>query len=232
VTKGFPFGKSSAPLWIAAGNPCRTRKQKERDRFLMAIYGYVRCSTDDQTIMQQMDALRAAKCDRIFKDKFIRATAKNRPALLAVRKALKPGDTFMVTAIDRAFRSTAEAIAFLDDVMGDSVTFRSLAQSIDTRTPEGRKWYIDSANQAEYERAVISRRTREQMAAAKRRGKKFGRPKKLTPKKVLWARKALTGKKARSPSHVAKQLKVSLRTLNRALAENPAKTRSSRRSYS
>jgi DNA invertase Pin-like site-specific DNA recombinase len=198
----------------------------------MAIYGYVRCSTDRQTIMQQVDALRAAKCDRIFRDKAIRATSKKRPALLAVRKALKPGDTFMVTAIDRAFRSTADAIAFLDDVMKNGVTFRSLAQSIDTRTPEGRKWYIDAANSAEYERAVISRRTRQQMAAAKRRGKKFGRPRKLNKRKILWARKALAGKTAKPLSHVAKQLKVSPRTLKRALARKPAKTASSRASRS
>lgn len=222
MTKGFPIGKPDvfAPLLI--GNPCRERKQQERDRFLMAIYGYVRCSTDRQTIMQQMDALRAAGCNRIFKDKAIRATAKKRPALVAVRKALKPGDTFVVTAIDRAFRSTADAIAFLDDVMRDGVTFRSLAQSIDTRTPEGRKWYIDAANSAEYERAVISRRTREQMAAAKRRGKKFGRPRKLDRKKILWARKALKGKAAWSLSHIARKLGVSPRTLKRALAKGPA----------
>lgn len=178
--------------------------------------------------MQQMDALRAAGCDRIFKDKAVRATAKKRPALLAVGKALKAGDIFMVTAIDRGFRSTAEAIAFLDDVMSRGVTFRSLAQCIDTRTPEGRKWYIDAANSAEYERAVISRRTREQMAAAKRRGKKFGRPRKLDGKKIQRARKLLRGPKAKPPSHVAKQLNVSLRTLNRALAESPSKAGSSR----
>lgn len=185
----------------------------------MAIYGYVRCSTDRQTIMQQVDALRAARCDRIFKDKAVKATSKKRPALAAVRETLRPGDTFVVTAIDRAFRSTAEAIAFLDEVMKIGVTFRSLAQNIDTRTPEGRKWYIDAANSAEYERAVISRRTREQMAAAKRRGKKFGRPRKLDRKKILWARKALKGRKAKPLAHIARELNVSPRTLRRALAK-------------
>src|SRR5262249_42052867 len=123
----------------------------------MAMYGYVRCSTDKQTVAQQCDALRAAGCERIFKDRAVRATAKKRHGLSAVRKHLKPGDTFMVTAIDRAFRSTMDAILFLDEVMKEGVIFRSLAQHIDTRTPEGRKWYIDAANSAEYERAVISR---------------------------------------------------------------------------
>src|SRR5262245_51071994 len=119
----------------------------------MALIGYVRCSTDRQMVLQQVDALRAAGCGHIYKDKAVRATAKKRPGLIAVRKALKPGDTFVVSSIDRAFRSTIEAIMFLDDVTKDGVTFRSLAQHIDTRTPEGRKWYIDMANIAEYERA-------------------------------------------------------------------------------
>src|SRR5262245_51532887 len=150
----------------------------------MAIYGYVRCSTDKQTVAQQCDALRAAGCERIFRDKAIRATAKKRPALATLRELLEPGDVFTVTAIDRAFRSTMDAIRFLDDVMERCVTFRSLAHNIDTRTPEGRKWYIDAANLAEYERAIISRRTREAMAACKRRGMTFGRPPKLTKAKI------------------------------------------------
>jgi len=190
----------------------------------MTVYGYVRCSTDKQTIMQQVDALRAAGCKQIFKDKAIRATAKHRPALIAIRKALQSGDTFMVTAIDRAFRSTFEAIAFLDDVMKHGITFRSLAQHIDTRTPEGRKWYIDTANNAEYERAVISRRTKEQMAAAKRRGRKFGRPRKLDPrkhrKKIAWARQAMRGNTPKTYAEVARTLRVSTRTVRRILARS------------
>ena len=164
--------------------------------------------------MQQIDALRAVGCKPIFQDKAVRATAKNRPALLRVRQALKPGDTFVVTAIDRAFRSTFEAIGFLDELIREGIVFRSLAQSIDTRTPEGRKWYIDAANSAEYERAVISRRTREQMAAAKRRGKVFGRKRKLTAKQVTKARAQL---KKRTIVEVARQFDVSPRTLTRSL---------------
>lgn len=93
-----------------------------------------------------------------------------------MRKALKPGDTFVITAIDRAFRSTIDAIIFLDNITKNGIAFRSLVRNIDTRTPEGRRWYIHAASDAEYERAVISRRTREQMAAAKRRGKNLDAP--------------------------------------------------------
>lgn len=182
----------------------------------MALLGYVRCSTDKQQVRQQCDALRRIGCTRIYKDKAVHATAKKRPALLSLRKALQPGDTFVVTAIDRAFRSVFEAIAFLDDLTKEGITFRSLAQSIDTRTLEGRKWYIDAANNAEYERGLISRRTKEAMQAAKRRGKKFGRRPKLTKAQVTWARKELTALK-KTKIAIAKELSVSARTLTRAL---------------
>ncbi len=69
----------------------------------------------------------------------VKATARKHPGLAAVRKALKPGDTFVITSIDRAFRSTIDAIIFLDDITKDDIAFRSLVQNIDTRTPEGRR---------------------------------------------------------------------------------------------
>ena len=177
--------------------------------------GYVRCSTNRQMVLQQIDQLRAAGCQYIYKDKAVRATAKKRPGLIAMRRQLKPGDIFVVTSIDRAFRSTMDAIKFLDEITRDGITFKSLAQNIDTRTPEGRKWYIDTASWAEYERAVISRRTREAMAACKRRGRKFGRPRKLSQKRIAWAKKELrAGGKIKS---IARRLRVTPRTLKRAL---------------
>jgi len=184
----------------------------------MALYGYVRCSTDKQKTIRQRDALRAVGRDRIFQDKGVRATQKNRPALIKLRKLLRPGDTFCITEIDRGFRSTFEAIAFLDDIQAENVTFRILVEKVDTRTPEGRHWFIVKAADAEYEREKISRRTREYMAAAKRRGQKFGRPRKLNKTKIARARKALSGKNKKTLSQVAKRLRVSPRTLTRALS--------------
>jgi DNA invertase Pin-like site-specific DNA recombinase len=187
----------------------------------MALFGYVRCSTDKQQVRQQCDALRAAGCTRIFRDKAVNATAKSRPGLIAIREALRPQtDTFVVVAVDRAFRSTFEAIAFLDGLTAEGIAFRSLEQNIDPRTLEGRRWYISKANDAEYERGVISRRTREAMAAAKRRGKKFGRPRKMTPKKLARAKAALhEGKTCKA---AARLVSVSQRTLSRALARKPS----------
>ena len=189
----------------------------------MTIYGYVRCSTDKQTVLQQVDALKAYGCERIFRDRAASAATARRKGLQAIKRALKPGDTFVVTAIDRGFRCTLDAILFLDDVIRTGqVVFVSLRESLDTSTPEGRRRYIHAAADAEYERAVISMRTREAMQALKRRGRKFGRRPKLDPrkhrKKIAWARKALTGATPKTYAKVARKLGVSPRTLRRALA--------------
>ena len=137
--------------------------------------GYARVSTDGQTTQQQIYELERAGCDKIFVDEGVRATAKKRLGLDAAKQDLQSGDVFVVWAIDRAFRSTVEAILFLDRLMEQGIEFQSLTQSIDTRTPEGRKWYIDTASWAEYERAIISRRTIAKMQDAKRRGIRLGR---------------------------------------------------------
>ncbi|MBL27253.1 MAG: DNA resolvase [Rhodospirillaceae bacterium] len=149
--------------------------------------GYARVSTAEQTTDQQVAALRRAGCRRVFVDDAVSAIARDRPGMEKARRALRPGDVFVVWAIDRAFRSTREAILFLDDLLQIGIEFQSLTQLIDTRTPEGRKWYIDTASWAEYERAIISRRTREKMAHAKLAGKHVGRPYKLTRRKVMRA---------------------------------------------
>lgn len=144
--------------------------------------GYARVSTDKQSTDQQVAELRRAGCKKIFIDDGIRATAKIRPGLIKAKAALKSGDVFVVWAIDRAFRSTLEAIVFLESINADGIEFLSLTQNIDTRSPEGRKWFIDTASWAEYEREIISRRTKLQMNDAKKRGVQFGRKRSLTPR--------------------------------------------------
>jgi|SRR5882757_941279 len=189
----------------------------------MTVYGYVRCSTNKQMLLQQVDALRAYGCEKIFRDKAVSARTSNRRGLIALKAALRPGDKFVVTAIDRGFRCTLDAILFLDDVIrAGRVVFVSLREVIDTSTPEGRRRYIHAAADAEYERAQISIRTREGMQALKRRGRKFGRPPKLDPrkhrKKIAWARKVLRGRNPKTYAEVACVLRVSVRTLRRVLA--------------
>lgn len=176
--------------------------------------GYARVSTERQTTEQQVTELRRSGCSQIFVDDGIKATAKHRPALKAAEQALHDGDVFVVWAIDRAFRSTLEAIVFLEAINAKGVEFHSLTQNIDTRTPEGRKWFIDTASWAEYEREIISRRTKLQMANAKANGATFGRKHSLTLKAALRAYREVN-QQGRSMTSVAKKFRCSPITLRR-----------------
>lgn len=176
--------------------------------------GYARVSGDSQTTDQQITELRLAGCKEIFVDDGIKATANSRPGLEQARQELRCNDLFVVWAIDRAFRSTLDAILFLDAISFEGVTFLSLTQNIDTRTPEGRKWFIDTASWAEYERAMISRRTKLKMAEAKRQGVALGRPRRLTPKVIYRTHKRITEANETITAN-AKRLGVSRITLNR-----------------
>jgi len=193
-----------------------TRKSKTQTGSHKRV-GYARNSTDKQTLYQYTDALKAAGCDPIFVDEATSAVAKNRPGLQKAREALQPGDTFVVVAIDRAFRSTIEGIIFLDQIQAEGTAFKSIYQSIDTKTAEGRKWFIDMVNNAEYERAIISRRTKEKMAAAKRRGIHCGRPFALTTKAIGHAHK-LVHERHVPLREVARRKHVSPLTLKRSFA--------------
>ena len=153
--------------------------------------GYARVSTSSQTTDQQVHALEETGCSEVFIDEGVSATARIRPGLLHAKEALCEGDVFVVWAIDRAFRSTIEAILFLDELMGQGIAFQSLTQHIDTRTPEGRKWFIDTASWAEYERELISRRTKEKMADARRKGQHLGPPFKLSRRRILNAHRMI-----------------------------------------
>lgn len=177
--------------------------------------GYARVSTDKQTLYQHIDALKAAQCDEIFTDWATRATAKERPGLREARAKLKPGDTFVVLAIDRAFRSAIEGLLFLDALDKQGISFHSIYQQIDTRTPEGRKHFAYSVADAEYEVATISRRTKEKMAAAKRRGQRLGRPHKLSERRIVHAHR-LMSQKGLGVTQVAAKCKVAPITLRRA----------------
>ncbi|MBB4123970.1 recombinase family protein [Martelella radicis] len=177
--------------------------------------GYARVSTDKQTLFQYQDMLEAAGCDPVFMDEAISAVAAHRPGLQRARADLKPGDTFVVPSIDRAFRSTLEGIQFLDALHREGIAFESIYQRIDTRTPEGRKWFIDSVNNAEYERAIISRRTREKMAAAKKRGVHLGRKPILADSDIRVAHRAINDDGV-TLADVARHANVSVQTMRRS----------------
>lgn len=174
-------------------------------------------STEEQNLDLQRDALEAAGCVRIFEDDGISAVARVRPGFKLATDMLCPGDTFVVWKMDRAFRSLRHALDMLEAFEKRGIEFRSLTDQIDTTTPMGKCMYQIRNAFAELERNLISERTKAGMEAARKRGKTFGRPHKLTKKQVERAAKRLSTDPAPPLAVLAKELKVSPRTLRRAI---------------
>lgn len=176
------------------------------------LIGYARVSTDDQSLDLQLDALKAANCERIFHDK-ASGLKTNRPGLTDAVTHLRPGDVFVIWKLDRLGRSVKGLVDFVSDLAEKDVQFKSLTDGIDTTTPTGRFFFHIMASMAQMERELIAERTRAGLNAARQRGRIGGRKRVMTPGKLESARKLLSdGMPARD---VAESLGVSVATLYR-----------------
>lgn len=139
-------------------------------------FGYARVSTDDQDMTLQFAALEryGVPEHRIFSE---HASGKNmnRKGLKRVLKLMDRGDTLVVWKLDRLGRSLSDLIKMAEKLEKDGVNLVSLTDSINTTTPTGRLFFHFMGAMAEWERAMISERTKAGMAAAKAAGSKFGR---------------------------------------------------------
>lgn len=132
-------------------------------------FGYVRVSTKDQNPDRQIDALRPL-CDRLFIERC--SAAKHRPVFDKLLKLLKSGDTLVVWDLDRAFRSTIDALTHAEDLRNRDIAFQVVTLGFDTNTEDGRLFYTIVAAFAEHERRRLSRRTKEGLEVARRKGKR------------------------------------------------------------
>jgi len=148
----------------------------------MERVGYARVSTREerQVFDRQIDALRAAGCHRIFDDRGS-GTNTDRPGLKACLDYLRKGDVLVVLDLDRLGRLAGELIRLVDELEGRGIGFRALNADFDTTTPMGRAFLQIQAAFAEMERNVIRQRVKEGIAAARARGRKGGRPRRMTP---------------------------------------------------
>jgi DNA invertase Pin-like site-specific DNA recombinase len=144
------------------------------------IVGYARVSTDGQTLDAQQTALREAGAARVFAEK-ISGAVTDRAALARAIAALAPGDTLIVTKLDRLARSTRDLLNTLAAIADAGATFKSLGDPwCDTTTPHGRLMLTVLGGLAEFERHLILARTTEGRKRAQARGVRFGRKLKLT----------------------------------------------------
>lgn len=182
----------------------------------MTTIGYARVSTDDQNLDLQIDALHAVGCKEIFCDKGISGSLSNRPSLDKALQALKVGDKLVVWRLDRLGRSLVNLIQLLDQLGKKGVKFHSLNESIDTSSSGGRLVFHMMAALAEFERALISERTRAGMAAARAKGKHVGRPFSLTHEQCREAARLIEQEQL-SLQDAAKRYSVTAQTLLRRI---------------
>jgi DNA invertase Pin-like site-specific DNA recombinase len=147
----------------------------------MGIFGYARVSTEGQSLDLQIDALNHYGVEKIFSEKM---TGKrvDRPQLQEMLKYLRENDTVVVWKLDRIGRSMKDLLTIVNGFEEKGIHFVSLKENIDTSTATGKLIFNIFASLAEFERDIISERTRAGLEAARARGREGGRPKKSDEK--------------------------------------------------
>ncbi len=151
--------------------------------------GYLRVSSEEQNEDRQVDAMLPI-CDEIHIEK-LSAVAKFRPIFEAVLKKLERGDTLVVWSLDRAFRSAKDALGQADLLKERGISFQIVSLGVDTSTADGRLAFTVVAAVAEHERNRISERTKQGLAAARKRGRQLGAKRKMTDNQIRTAIKRL-----------------------------------------
>ena len=184
------------------------------------LIGYMRVSKSDgsQTTNLQQDALIAAsvKEDNIYED---RASGRldARPGLDAMLKAIREGDTLVIWKLDRLGLNLRHLVNTIYDLTTRGIGLKVLTghgASIDTTTPAGKLVFGIFAALAEFERELISERTKAGLASARARGRKGGAPFKMTAARLRLAMAAM-GQPETKVGDLCRELRVSRQTLYR-----------------
>ena len=182
------------------------------------LIGYMRVSTADdrQSVDLQRDALIAAGVDErhLHHDKASGAK-DDRPGLQHCVKFLREGDCLVVWKLDRLGRSLVHLLTLVEELKSRGVAFRSLTEHIDTTTPQGELLFSIFGALAQFERALTRERVIAGLAAAKRRGRRGGRPRAIDEERLQQILAALeTGA---SRASVCRSFGIARSTLTSAL---------------
>jgi DNA invertase Pin-like site-specific DNA recombinase len=143
------------------------------------LIGYARVSSNDQDTTAQVAALKAAKCERIYREQ-ASGGRWDRPELQRLLDQLRKGDVLVVWKLDRLSRSLRDVLTIMERLAEAKAGFRSLTEEIDTTTPAGRMMMQMVGSFAEFERAMLRERTKIGLETARREGRVGGRPPKLS----------------------------------------------------
>lgn len=177
--------------------------------------GYARVSTADQQANLQVDALREAGCESIYEE-VVSGVSKARPRLEECLRHLRKGDTLVVWRLDRLGRSLKDLVATVSELERQKIGFQSLTESIDTTTAGGKLIFHIFGSLAEFERSLLSERTKAGLKAARARGRKGGRRPKMSKGDVKKAA-AMLADPTITKTEVAQHFAVTRTTLDAAL---------------
>lgn len=158
------------------------------------LIGYARVSSASQSLEVQLDALKAAGCDKVFAEKRSGTTTEGRDALAEALDFARDGDTLIVTRLDRLARSMIDLRQIVAGLAAKGVTFRCLQQgAIDTTRSDGKLLLNILASFAEFETDLRRERQRDGIDKAKAAGVYKGRPVAIEGEKVRAMRASGTG---------------------------------------
>ena len=175
--------------------------------------GYAQVSTIEQNLDLQLQALKKAGCQKIYREKVSGAT-RQRPEFQRMLDQIRGGDVIVVWKLDRLARSTRDLLETTETIREAGTKFQSISEPwADTTTHAGKMIMTIFAGIAEFERDLIRERTGAGREAAKKRGVQFGRPRKLNPEQAQLVRRLLD--EGKSVRDLAETFAVHIATIYR-----------------
>ncbi|MBA4697740.1 MAG: recombinase family protein [Legionella sp.] len=182
----------------------------------MACYGYARVSSIAQEYSIQEKALRVAGCEVVRSEKVSGSKRNDRSELELLLQFLQPGDTLMVTRVDRLARSIKDLQDIVHELHQKKVILKAVEQPIDTRTASGKAFLDMLGVFAEFETNLRRERQLEGISAAKERGVYKGRKKKIDDREI----QRLHREEKLRPTMIARRLGVGRTSVYRALNQS------------
>lgn len=182
------------------------------------LVGYARVSDETQSLNRQIDSLVSSGIDErnVYKEK-ITGTKRERPELNRMIEELKPNDVCIVAELTRLSRSTKDLFDIVEQIQSKGANIKSLKESwLDTTTPQGKLMFTIFAGLSQFERDLISERTKDGLRASKARGRSGGRPSKRNEKELTVE---LLYNKGVKIVDIVKQTDLSRSTVNRIVKD-------------
>ena len=189
------------------------------------IYGYTRVSTatqgrDGNSLEGQVKALRVYGCQEIVTEAFT-GKSMSRPQFSTLFQKLQPGDTLVVTKLDRFARTAIDGVSSVRELFERGVRVHILNMGLIENTPTGNLILTIMLAFAEYERGMIVERTQTGKAVAKQDPNyREGRPKKFTSEQIALALSLL--EQGKTYRQITAMTGISKSTLIRARRVNAA----------